>query len=327
VKILVTGATGFVGAHLVRRLIAEGHQVRCLARAASRTAGLEALGAEVVRGDVTEASSVAASAASCEAAFHLAALLGKWGVKESDLRRVNVEGTRHVVAACRAAGVRRFVHVSTPGVVGIRGLALATETDTPQPTGPYERTKWEAEQAVVAANRDGRMEVVIVRPDFVYGPGDVRRVELYGRIRRGRFRLLGDGSARVRPTYVDDVIDGMMLALAVPAAAGQVLNIAGPRLMSFREFMAGVARSLGVEPPRAGVPICLARAAALVTAPVGVLLRRPPLVTRSRIRFLTVDHGTSIQKAQRVLGYAPRVNLDDGLARTVAWYREQGLLP
>ena len=325
-KVFVTGGTGFVGGHLVRRLLAEGHTVRCLVRPTSDAADLKAAGADLVLGDVCSPDGLVEAASGCEAAVHLAALLGLWGRSEADLRRINADGARNVARACREAGVGRFVHVSTPGVVGIRGLALATETDEMQPTGAYERTKAEAERAVREVFADGAERFVIVRPDFVYGPGDRRRLELFDRIRRGRFRYLGDGSAQVRPTYVDDVIDGLLLALTVPAAAGEVFNIAGPRLVSFREFTSGIAAALDAPAPR-GVPVWLTRLAGLALGPVAWVRRRPPLVTGSRIRFLTVDHGTDIAKAERVLGFAPRVDLEEGLARTVAWYRDEGMLP
>lgn len=326
VKVFITGGTGFVGGHLVRRLVKDGQIVRCLARPTSDVAALRSLGAEIVHGDVTDAASLKGAAEGCQAAVHCAALLGDWGRAEVDLERVNVLGTRLVARACRDAGVRRLVHVSTPGVVGIRGLAEATETDEPRPTGPYERTKWAAEQVVQGVARGSEMEVVVVRPDFVYGPGDRRRLELFERVRCGRFRLLGDGSARVRPTYVDDVIEGLLLALTLPAAAGEVFNIAGPRLVTFRGFVEAVARAVGGPPPKT-VPTWMACAAAAVLRPAAWLLRRPPLVTAGRIRFVTVDHGTAIEKARRLLGYEPRVDLDEGLARTVAWYRAEGLLP
>ena len=191
----VTGGSGFIGGALIRRLVSEGTKVRALARSDNSAAKVEALGAEAVRGDLGDRASLAAGAAGCATAFHLAAHLGEWGPWE-DFERGNVGGTRNALAACREAGVRRFVHCGTEAAL-MAGEPLVHVDETaplrPDSRAPYPATKARAELAVREANGEG-FETVVVRPRFVWGRGDTTLLpELVKTVEAGKFAWVGGG--------------------------------------------------------------------------------------------------------------------------------------
>jgi nucleoside-diphosphate-sugar epimerase len=322
---LITGATGYTGGHLARRLAAAGHRVRGLVRGSSQTAALTSAGVECVVANLTDAAAVRRAVAGADAVFHLAAAYREEHADRRVFTAVNVEGTRTLLEASAAAGVGRFVHCSTVGVQGQIDDPPATEEYRVQPGDHYQESKLAGERLALEHAAAGR-PVTVIRPVGIYGPGDTRFLKLFRGIARGRFVMIGRGEVLYHLTYIDDLIDGFLLAAEHPAALGEVFTIAGARWTTLNELVARIAATLDRKPARLRMPYAPVHAASLVVERVcGVLGVRAPLYPR-RVEFFSKDRAFDITKARQLLGYAPRVDLDEGLSRTTAWYRQQGLL-
>jgi nucleoside-diphosphate-sugar epimerase len=319
VRVLVTGAGGFIGSHVCEELIRAGHAVRGLDRAfAAAPAGIE-----TALGDVTRAADCRAAVAGCEAVCHLAARVGDYG-PAAEYVRVNVGGTATLLAAARAAGARRFVLVSSLAVHHYRGLRDADET-APRDgrLNAYCRSKVLAEDALTRGARG--LEWVIVRPGvFPFGPRDrTTFVHLARALERGRAGYVGGGAAVVTTAYVENLALGLRLALEHPRAAGEAFVIGDPAPVTWRDLFSRFARALGVAPPRLSVPLAVAWPLAAALEGVWTLAgaRAAPPLTRYRVVLAARDCSFTSAKAARLLGYAPRVGLDEAIRRTVAWYR------
>ena len=196
--------------------------------------------------------------------------------------------------------------------------------ETLAPSNAYERSKAQAEGYAAALAAAG-LPLVVARPEFIYGPGDRHVLGLFRAIQRGQFFYIGDGNNTCHPTYVDDLVDGLLACLRAGAPGG-VYTIAGPRTLTFRELAETIAAELGVRPPRWRVPRRLAWLGAAALEGVGRLTGRAVPLSRDGVAFFSESRGSSIARARAELGYAPRVDLREGVARTVAWYRGEGLL-
>lgn len=327
-RILVTGITGFTGGRLARHLVGRGHAVRGLARPAGRTrpAMPTAAGVEVVPGDLTDPASLRAACAGIDVVYHIAALYRAAGQPAAAYRAVNVDGSRALLDAAREAGARRFVHCSTGGVHGHIEHPPADEDAPLAPGDIYQETKLAGEQAVRTAAAGGGAEVVVVRPIGIYGPGDTRFLKMFRAIAKRRFPLIGSGRVFYHLTYIDDLVEGFRLCGETPAAAGRTYLLAGPRYTTLAELLRLVADECGVRPPRWRVPagpVWLAGALCeAVCAPLGI---EPPL-HRRRVDFFTKNRAFDTARARAELGFAPAVDLPEGIRRTADWYRRQGWL-
>jgi len=324
-KVLVTGATGFVGNHLARALAATGHRVRVLVRPSQRARRLRDVGIEVVEGQLAEADDVAAAAEGCARIYHLAAAFRNVAHSDEHYWRVNVGGTLNVLAAARAHGCERVVHCSTGGVHGHIEEPPADETYRFKPGDIYQRTKLEAELAAAAAAKEG-LPVSIVRPGAIYGEGDMRFLRLFQAIQQHRFAMVGSGQTRLHMVYVDDMVHGLMLAGSHPDARGETFIIAGAEAPTLNEIAAGVADAMGARRPWLHVPVGPVYAAAVVCEAICLRLGVEPPLHRRRVGFFTHHREFDIGKARRVIAYEPRVTLNEGLRRTAAWYAAAGLL-
>jgi nucleoside-diphosphate-sugar epimerase len=324
-KVLVTGATGFLGKHLAHALKATGCVVRALARPSKRARRLADAGIEVVEGQITSSGDVVEAAKGCDRIYHLAAAFRNVAHSDEHYWRVNVGGTLNVIAAARAHGCERLVHCSTGGVHGHIEDPPADETYRFKPGDIYQRTKLEAELAAAEAGEEG-LPVSIVRPGAIYGEGDMRFLPLFRAIQRNRFAMVGSGHTRLHMVHVDDLVRGLMLAASHPAANGETFLIAGAEAPTLNEVAATVADAMGVQPPRLHVPVWPVYAAAVfceaICAPLGI---EPPL-HRRRVGFFTHHREFDIGKARRMMSYEPRVTLTEGLRRTAAWYAASRLL-
>jgi nucleoside-diphosphate-sugar epimerase len=316
-EVFVTGGSGFVGGRLIERLRADGHAVRALARSDAAAERVRGHGAEAVMGELADVAALRAGASDCELAFHAAATVGDWG-RRDDFERGNVQGTSNVLKACADAGVRRFVHVGTEAVL-LAGKPLLDVDETaplrPDSAALYSATKARAEQAVLGANREG-FETVVLRPRFVWGPGDTTllpvMVEL---VRSGRFAWIAGGRHRTSTTHIDNTVEGLVLA-ATRGHPGNAYFVTDGEPVVFREFVSQLLASQGVQAPTRSIPAPLAHAlasggeAAWRALP---LPGRPPL-TRFAYWVSSQECTIRIDKAREQLGYAPVKSIADGLA-------------
>jgi nucleoside-diphosphate-sugar epimerase len=326
---LVTGATGFIGARLVGELRRQGQDVRALVRDRSRALALSEQGVELVPGDITDPAALRTAADGAAHVFHCAAILGD--DPNPDIRRVNVDGTRALLEASAAAGARRFLHLSSLAVLGARHHH-GTDESAPceRARDAYTNTKIEAEQLVRDAGASGRLETVVLRPGFVYGPGDrlflPRLVE--GLVER-QFRYVGDGSKVLNMIYVDDLVQALLLARDTTAAAGQAYNLTDGTTTSLRELVTTLSHLLGLPPPTGHLSPALAWAIcyALELANRVTRSKSPPRLNATRMKFLYYNQRYSIEKARRELGYRPAFGCREGLPLSLAWAEQQGLVP
>ncbi len=325
-RVLITGITGFIGSHLAERLLAAGVAVRGLARRPEEAAWLAAQGAQIVQADLAQRAGLDDAVRGCDAVLHTAAWTGGPGLSEQQAWIVNVAATGWLLQAAQDAGVQRFVYFSSVAVYGLNPAALIDESALTPPVGQlYPDSKIAAETLVRAAQTDG-LPTTIVRPASTYGPrGAAWTIGPVEQIKASRLVLLGRDEGLVNTGYIDNVVDGVLLALRSPAAVGETFNLCDGTAITYREFYSRYAAMLGRE--RLPVyPAWLARGA---VSPPGRWLRR--LLGKSvpgpwSYHFRFNPSRFSIAKAQRVLGYAPAVDLDEGMARTERWLREQGYI-
>jgi nucleoside-diphosphate-sugar epimerase len=313
----VTGGSGFIGGRLIRRLVADGRRVRALARSEDSAAKVADAGAEPARGDLSDPAALRAGAEGCELAFHAAAAVLEWGPREAFVR-ANVDGTRHVLDACREAGVRRLVHVGTEAAT-MAGQPLVNIDETaplrPDSKADYCATKAMAEQAVRAANGEG-FETVVVRPRLVWGKADTTILPgLVDAVRSGRFRWIGGGRHRTSTTHVDNVVEGLVLG-GQRGRPGEAYFVTDGDPVVFRDFITELVGTQGVEIPDRELPKGLA--AALAVASEGVFrtlrLKGTPPLTRTAYWLSALECTIDISKARDELGYEPYRTIEDGMA-------------
>jgi nucleoside-diphosphate-sugar epimerase len=323
--ILVTGASGFTGGHLARRLLRQGHAVRVLVRDDPRADALEAEGFEVVRGDLLDAEAIDRAVRGTRLVYHIAALFRPNKDSDDIFRAVNRDAVGVLLESARTHGIERFVHCSTCGVHGAPKNVPTDETEPFRPADIYQQTKLEGELLAQDAIKKGQ-PISIVRPGAIFGEGDKRFVKFLKPIRNGTFRMFGPGTARFHLTHVDDLVDGFLLCGEKDAALGEVFIIAGPEYVTIWELVRKAAEAMGVEPPKGSLPLTpLLVAATIMEFAFKPFDVTPPLYRR-RCHFFYHDRGWITKKAQDMLGYRPRVSVLEGFRRTAQWYVEQGYI-
>ncbi|MBI4751474.1 MAG: NAD-dependent epimerase/dehydratase family protein [Acidobacteria bacterium] len=325
-KILVTGATWFVGSYVTEQLVQEGHQVRALVRPSTDPAWLQALGVKCVTGDLADLNSLRQAVEGCQIIYHLAAVTSRQNGKATDYREVNVDGTRNLTQAAAQAGVTRLVYVSTLGVHGSNFIPLLDEQTPIAPNTNYRKTKWQAEQVVMEAQTSGKLPVVIARIGSIIGPRGTNWLGLMKAIASRRFGYVGNGSNRIQLTDGADVAQGIIRCGTVPGIEGEIFVLAGPKSVPLREFVGHLARELGVPTPQKHSPTlpfqvfqhCVDHCFSIT----GVEL---PFAHRYSLFF--TDYLISSAKAQQRLKYAPVIPLEESVQHTVEWARTHGYLP
>jgi nucleoside-diphosphate-sugar epimerase len=313
----VTGGSGFVGGALIRRLRAEGWEVRALARSDAAAQKVEALGAQAMAGDLSNTGALTDGARGCTVCFHAAAKVEDWG-DPAEFERINVHGTRNVIVACREAGVGRLVHVGTEAaLMAGEPLVNVDEAAPLRPDSPvlYSASKAKAEALVRAAN-DSALETVVVRPRFVWGNGDTTLLPaLVDMVEKGRFRWIDGGRQLTDTTHIDNTVEGLWLA-ANRAPAGGVYFVTDGQPVVFREFLTAMLAGQGVEIPEKNVPARVASAGALVSERLWRVLRRPgpPPLTRFAVWVASQECTLDDSRARAEMGYEPRTTRAQGLA-------------
>ncbi len=337
-KALVTGANGFIGSHLVESLCADGIPVRALVLPGSDASNLAGTPAELVEGDIRQPDSLRVAMRDVDVVFHLAAISRHdANISDEEYFRINVEGTRNVLDAARAAGVRRVLFTATIEAVGTSKDGAPLTEETPQcPRNVYGRSKLEAENLVREYCRSTGFDTVVVRPPMIYGPRDVILcVRLFGIIRKGIYPLIGDGRALTEFCYVKNQVHGLRLA-AERGRPGEVYFISDERSYTIEEIVRAIADVMGVKVLTPHMPVPFALAVGLGFEILSKVFRfypflipqtgRPPF-SRKTVEWTSESRlYCDISKARRELGYAPRYSLSEGIGETVAWYREKGLI-
>jgi uncharacterized protein YbjT (DUF2867 family) len=284
-KVFLTGATGFVGGHMLKRLLAEGHTVRALVRDPQRASALAQNGVERLAGDVVESTGLDQGMRGCDAVIHLVGIIIEKG--QNTFERVHHLGTRNVVVAAKRAGIRRFIQMSA---LGVRADGVAG----------YQTSKWRGEEEV----RKSGVPYCILRPSLIFGPGDGFVTQMMATMRSAPlFRPVpGNGSPKFRPIFIDDVTACFARALTAEAATNQTIAIGGADELSLNELLAEIARCAGVRKPAVHIPMPLMFAGAAIAQAV---LKNPP-VTVDQLRMLGEGSTCDIEPMIRILGVNPR---------------------
>lgn len=314
--ILVTGATGFIGRHLVQRLVDHGRSVRALVLPDESIDAPWADAVEVVRGDVGDRDAVVRAVEGVGTLFHLAAIVEDWGA-EGLHRRVTIDGTRHVMEAAAHGGIRAVL-ASSIVVYGPQLDGVPCHEDVPhgQALGPYSRSKQAQERIAreLAATTD--LDLVIVRPANVYGPGSRPWVdELVHLLRQRQITLIGSGDNDAGLVHVDNLVDLLLLAASEPKARGRIYNAADPGGITFARYVGDLARLAGARPPK-GAPRSVAWVLGVLCEALWKVLpmgRRPP-ITREALNLAAARYRLPIDRARDELGYHPRVTYPEALA-------------
>jgi nucleoside-diphosphate-sugar epimerase len=307
----VTGASGFIGGALTKRLVAEGWTVNALARSEKSAKVVRALGAAAVKGDLDDTGAMEEGAKGADVAFHCAAHLGEWGTP-SDFERVNVTGTINAVQAAKAAGVGRFVHVGTEAAL-MHGEPLVNVDETaplqPDSKAVYARTKARAEQVARAGG------AVVIRPRLVWGPGDTTILPALAQaVRSKRFAWVDGGRHRTSTTHVDNVVEGLLLG-AREGKPGEAYFVTDGEPLVFRDFVTQLLATQGLAIPERKMPLGVARAVCATGEAAWRVLPLPgqPPLTRFGLWFLTQECTIDISRARRELGYSPVTSVDQGM--------------
>ena len=325
-RIFVTGGTGFTGAALVSRLLDDGHSVSVLDNKSGLILDkLKERGADVSIGSVTDREAVARGVAGADVVMHLAAAFRETGAPDSLYKAVNVEGTKIVVQESVSAGVKKFVYCSTQGVHGNVDTPPGDEESPIAPADYYQQSKYEGELEV--SENAGGMEYTILRPTAIYGPGDPERFwMIYKRVDKGRFLMFGGGNTFYHPVYIDNLVDAFVLAMEPGAGSGEAYIIADEHYYPIRELVARVGKALEKDVWIPNFPI----APLIVAGHICEKFCKPfginPLIFPRRVDWFRQVRAFKIDKAQRDLGYDPKIGIDEGLRRTGEWYKEEGNL-
>ena len=323
---LITGATGFVGPHLIKKLTSRGHTCRCLVRPGSEKKIPDIPGVQVISGDITHPESLTGVADNVDCLLHLATLghTANYTVTEDMFEAINVSGTRNVMLEALRAGVPRVVHCSTVAAMGICTDNPATEESACRPHHPYGRSKLKAEHIVQELVRQNHLPAVIVRFSMVYGPGDPRDVLKLTRLAlKGLFPKIGRRSKLTPLIHVEDAVDGLLLA-AEKGRAGEIYLLTNREALPFDEIRKIILQALGVRRPPLYLPEWLALSFANGIEKLYETLDKTPPVARKNIESTLADRVFSSEKAQRELGFSPNIDPVQGLTDTVQWYRQNG---
>jgi nucleoside-diphosphate-sugar epimerase len=327
-KVLVTGAAGFLGGHLIDMLVERGDEVRAIVRPVEDVSHLRTLvGVEIVHGDLTDAASLKQAVRGVQRVYNVAAKTGPWG-PESVYRAVNVWGVADLIHAAMDAGVERIVHTSSITVYGhhLRGI-VSENNPYHAEDNPYSRTKIEGEKLIADLVQGSGAPVVIVRPAWIYGPRDEASFGRFvARVESGKYFIIGSGKNVVPAVYVRDVAQGLIKAGdADDRVIGKAYTLADDRRVTQSEFMDAVADTLQVPRLSLHVPFSAlytaGRSAEIAWQTLGKRNAAPPPLTTYGITLIGGDQWFSIDKARHELGYTPQYDIYRGISEGVRWYQ------
>jgi nucleoside-diphosphate-sugar epimerase len=289
-------------------------------------AALARAGVALVRGDVRDPAALAAATADVDLVYHIAAIYRQAGLPDETYRAVNATAVKEIIEAAARAGVTRVVHCSTVGVHGDIAHPPANEDAPLDPGDIYQVTKLEGEELAREAGARLGIDVTIVRPTGIYGPGDRRLLKLFRGVARRRWVTLGAGDIYYHLTFIDDLVDGFHLCATHPAAANRTYILAGGEVTTLNALVELVAEGAGVPAPTLHLPVWPFHAAGAACEAICAPLGLEPPIYRRRVDFFTKSRAFDSTRARTEIGFAPRVGLREGIRRTLNWYREHGWL-
>jgi nucleoside-diphosphate-sugar epimerase len=325
-KVLVTGATGFTGSHLARKLYHLGHDVRILVRDKGKVLQSKDFDPEIFKGDIRDSNSVELAVKGIDIVYHIAAMYRTAGIADRVYWETHVEGTKILLKASFKSNVNRFVHCSTVGVHGHIENPPASENYPFNPGDIYQLTKLKGEQAVLRFTKETGLPVVVIRPCAIYGPGDMRLLKLFKIASQRIIPILGNGEISYHMVYIDDLIDAFILSAVNENANGESIIIGGEECYSLNQLVDLIDSVLNLRPTKIHLPVLPIYLISALIEKICIPLGIPAPIYRRRVAFFTKSRNFDISKSKKLLGFAPKINLFEGIKRTAIWYNESDLL-
>jgi nucleoside-diphosphate-sugar epimerase len=327
-KTLVTGGTGFIGSHLVKALVEKGRNVRCLVRETSNAKILEELGVELVYGDIMDKDSLIDAVKGVNIIYHLAGEV--YSKRSNDYFKVNVNGTKNLLEVCLSEKIQKFIYFSSVAAVGpnpSRDIIL-NEQSSCNPISPYGKSKFEAEKILLRYIKEYDLPGIIIRLPIVYGPriNPLSRVSLMLKmVLSGKVRMIGDGNNSICLCYIENLIQGVLLAEKNSKAKGDRYFLADPKPYTLNEIILKVAQKEGMELSQRHIPIWLASKVVRMATVLGRVFNFSLPFHPNIIKEITHNWVNSISKAKEELGYCSKVELKDGFDVTIDWFKSHNL--
>ncbi len=328
-NILVTGATGFIGSHLVKALLQEGHYCRCLVRATSQVDELESLGVELFYGDLTKPDSLQNITKEIDIVYHLAAMGHVSAISDEAyqrFRKINVQGTENLAKECIKNSIHKFIHFSSTAAMGLIKKPIVDERTPCKPSTPYQKSKFDSEQVILSCWKRLNLPGMILRPCMVYGPGG--KGEFYkicSLIKKGIFPKVGRGKNLTPIVHVKDVVQASILA-GERGVPGEVYLIASDKSFELDYIRNLIVNFLEIKKPYLYIPTPMAKIGARGIELLAKTFNFTPIVTYRNIDSTVTDRVFSINKVRDQLSYLATVDIDKGIGETIQWYRENGYL-
>lgn len=323
---LITGATGFTGSALTKRLVKYGHCVRIIARNSKKINSDLKGNIEVIEGSITDQKIINQAVKGIDVIFHIAAVFREPGISNQTYWDVHVKATELLLNAALENGVKRFVHCSTGGVHGHIEDPPANENYRFSPGDIYQITKLEGEKKAFEFYKKTGLPVTVIRPAPIYGPGDIRLLKLFKIARQNYTFLLGDGNIFYHMVYIDDLVDAFLLAATNKKAVGEAFIIGGGESLTLNCLLDQISEYLNYSKNKIHLPAKPFQILGTICEKICIPLGISPPIYRRRVDFFTKSRSFDITKAKEILGYEPKVTISEGLKRTAEWYRSNHLL-
>lgn len=325
-KALVTGATGFTGNRLTEILLQKGYHVRVIIRDKTRFSIPADEKLEVIIGDLKNPKDVEDAVKDVDIIFHVAALYRTAGAEPQEYWDTHVKATENLLNSAHRNGIKKFVHTSTVGIHSHIEKPPADENYQIQPGDIYQLTKWEGEKKAKEFHEKSGLPLVIIRPSAIYGPGDMRLLKLFKIASKKYSIILGSGEIFYHMVYVDDLAEGFVLAAESNITNGEAFIIGGDSYVTLNRLLELISGILGKQSKIIHLPAEPVQILGTLCEKVCIPLGINPPIYRRRVDFFTKSRAFDISKAKKMLGYTPKVSLEEGLARTANWYISKGLI-
>lgn len=326
INVLVTGATGFTGNALTKRLVDDGFCVKIIARNKSRVNPQLRSKIEVINGDITDQDVINEAVKNADIVFNIAAVFREPGISDKVYWDVHVRATELLLNSANNYGVKKFIHCSTGGVHGNIEHPPADEQYRFAPGDIYQQTKLEGEKKVMDFFHRTGLPVVIIRPAPIYGPGDMRLLKLFKMARKKYTIVLGKGEIFYHMVYIDDLVRAFILAAETDTSAGEVFIVGGNETLTLNQLLEKIANEFNHPLREIHIPAKPFQIAGSICEKICIPLGITPPLYRRRVDFFTKSRSFDISKAKLMLKYRPEVSITEGIKRTAAWYKENKLL-
>ena len=326
-KIAITGATGFLGKSLAEDLASKGHELYLHARSEEKSEAIKNLATKLIVSDICDEDAIKELVTDADVVVHTVSNFRSASGPPESYTEINLNGTINTFERAREAGVKRFVHISTIGVLGDIKECPASETTEFNPGDNYQKTKLEAELYCrkQAEDESLEMKLAVIRPCSLYGPGDMRMLKMFRMLKKGTFFVVGACDANFHAVYIDDLIAGIELAID-DDSNNEVYIMGGDKYISLKDYITIAAHAVGAKYPWIKIPFAPMYALSAVVEFACVPFGIEPPIFRRRVKFYRNNRAFDISKAKRELGYSPAIPLEEGMKRTVEWYKANGYL-